>query len=133
MGVSSLFIKEEKNKNGVTFGFNYYDQSKPYIIDSIFEEIECKYSKKELRDALGIGIQSILKRIMNKLNFNVVEEKEIDFEFLFELYNSLSDREIYNEGLEPGKEKNICNIINEYQEKMKSGSKDFLCCIFKSF
>ena len=131
MGVIRLFIKEEKNKNGVTFGFKYDNQSKP-CIDSIFKEIECKYSKKELREALGINIQLILKGIMNKLNFNVVEEKKIDFGFLFELYNSLSDREIYNEGLEPGKEKNIYNIINEYQEKMKSGSKDFCVVSLKA-
>ena len=136
--IGSLFIKEEKNKNGVTFGFNYYDQSKLYI-DSIFEEIECKYSKeelrKEVRNAFGIGIQSILKGIMNKLNFNVVQEKGIRFRYLFELCNSLSDREIYNEvleprkDLEPRKEKNICDIIKKYQEKMKSGSKDF-CVVF---
>ncbi len=134
MGGSCLFIKEEKNKNGVTFGFEkkYYDQSKPDI-DSIFEEIECKYSKEELRDkvrdALGINIQSILKGIMNKLNFNVLKEKEIDLGCLYELYNSLSDREIYNEVSEPGKEKNICDIINKYQKKMKLGSKDF-CVVF---
>ncbi len=129
----SLFIKEYKNENGVTFGFKkYYNQSK-LDIDSIFKEIECKYSKEELRDkvrdALGINIQSILKGIMNKLNFNVLKEKEIDLGCLYELYNSLSDREIYNEVSEPGKEKNICDIINKYQKKMKLGSKDF-CVVF---
>lgn len=90
-------------------------------ISFIFEKIECKYSKKELRekvqDALGINIQLILKGIMNKLNFNVVEEKDICLKTLYELYNSLSDREIYNEVLEPGKEKNICDIIDKYQKK----------------
>lgn len=80
MGVIRLFIKEEKNKNGVTFGFKYDNQSKP-CIDSIFKEIECKYSKKELREALGINIQLILKGIMNKLNFNVVEEKKLILDF----------------------------------------------------
>ena len=141
IGVSSLFIKEEKNENGVTFGFgNFHNQSKLDMdyISFIFEKIECKYSKKELRekvrDALRIDVQSILKGIMNKLNFNVVTEKKIGFGTLYELYNSLSDREIYNEDLELGKGKNICNIINEYQEKMKSGSKDFCVvslCVFK--
>ena len=127
IGESSLFIKEEKNENGVTFGFgNFYNQSKLDMDDMdyisfIFEKIECKYSKKELRekvrDALGINIQSILKGIMNKLNFNVVEEKGIGFGTLYDLYISLSDREIYNEVSKPGKEKNICNIINKYQKK----------------
>ena len=131
-GIGGLFIQEEKNENGVTFGFKeYYDQSE--LDSSILKEIECKYSKKELREevrnALGINIQSILKGIMNKLNFNVVEEERIGFGFLCELYNSLSDREIYNEVLEPGKEKNICDIISKYQKKMKSGSKDF-CVVF---
>ena len=129
IGISSLFIKEEKNENGVTFGFKEYSDQSKLNIGSIFEEIECEYSNKELRekvrDALGINIQSILKGIMNKLNFNVVKEKRISFGFLYELYNSLSDREIYNEYLELEKEKNICDIIKKYQEKMKSCSKDF--------
>ena len=131
--IGRFFIKEEKNGNGVTFGFKIYCNQSNLNIGSILKEIECKYSKKELRekvqDALGIDIQSILKGIMNKLNFNVVKEKEIGFGFLCALYNSLSDREIYNEILEPGKEKNICDIINKYQKKMELGSKDF-CVVF---
>lgn len=81
IGASSLFIKEEKNKNGVTFGFKHHCKQNKLYIDSIFKQIECKYSKKELRDALGINIQLILKGIMNKLNFNVVEEKKLILDF----------------------------------------------------